>query len=108
MSINGSEWQRVNFAFGDELNFLREDQGLLPEEFALLFEMDEQDYLKTETGEGEVTLGLILRIANGLACKPEKLVTATLERMPGIDLEARIEEAKIKRKNQSEDPRAGP
>lgn len=96
MSSNGSEWQRVSFAFGDALKFLREDQGLTPEEFALLFDMDYRHYLETETGEGEPTLHVILRFAEGLACKPEELVTATVARMPGIDLEARIAEAKTK------------
>ena len=56
---------------------LREGQGLAQDQFALLASVDRSYFGKLERGERQPSLGLLLRIAKGLAVPGASLVEKT-------------------------------
>ena len=64
-------------AFGETVRALREGQGLAQDHFALKASVDRSYYGKLERGERQPTLGLLLRIADGLGVPGAALVEMT-------------------------------
>lgn len=64
-------------AFGETVRALREGQDLAQDQFALLASVDRSYYGKLERGERQPTLGLLLRIAEGLGVPGATLVERT-------------------------------
>lgn len=74
---------------------MREKQGIAQDQFALLAAVDRSYYGKLERGERQPSLGLMLRISNGLAVSGATLVEQTevalrrLKRQAGKSLTVR-------------------
>lgn len=69
-------------AFGEVVRSLRERQGMAQDQFALLANVDRSYYGKLERGERQPSLGLLLRIANGLGVSGASLVERTEAHLP--------------------------